>query len=588
MEALEEPSNGVARLGRISNRLIEAFGEQKTVREWARDSRCKVTQAMLEHRIKRGGRLEESLGPELGRQRNAAPVTAFGESKPVTAWLSDPRCRVREDVLRARLREGEPAEEAITKPYSYHYITAFGETKSLHAWIQDWRCNVSAEMLGSRIGNGFPPEMAMDPSYRRPKANLVEAFGRGRTLGEWAKGPRCRVSAAVLYRRVRNGMPIEMALTTRNELRLVFAFGEYKLVHQWAADERAAVGAETIRKRLNAGFPPEQAITEAPRKWKRDGRFEGPQKPERGVLITAFDETRSIAGWARNWRCSVRAETIRSRLRRGWTPRTAIATPPGKEDLLVPPPKHSKPRRGMASAVIEAFGERKHAWEWAQDPRCLVNETEMLRRLGRGWPLERAMGEKRARPNVELRCEQALERASRHAKIVRFAGLGEEKSCPEWAKDPRCQVSLAELYRRLTAGVPVEEALKCRRKPAEIEAFGETKTVEAWVRDPRAKVLRQAIEKRLRKGWTAEDAISLPAPIVGQLPRGCTRGPFNAIFVEAFGETKSIADWARDPRATVCDETIRCRLFDGIQPEHAITLAPLRETVSPLWKADWR
>lgn len=43
-------------------------------------------------------------------------LTAFGETKPLVAWLYDPRCAVSYATLCARLRLGWRDEDAIAKP----------------------------------------------------------------------------------------------------------------------------------------------------------------------------------------------------------------------------------------------------------------------------------------------------------------------------------------------------------------------------------------------------------------------------------------------------------------------------------------
>lgn len=45
------------------------------------------------------------------------PMVAFGESKTVPEWAEDSRCIVSLGTLRARLRAGRPPEEAITAPH---------------------------------------------------------------------------------------------------------------------------------------------------------------------------------------------------------------------------------------------------------------------------------------------------------------------------------------------------------------------------------------------------------------------------------------------------------------------------------------
>lgn len=48
-----------------------------------------------------------------------------------------------------------------------------------------------------------------------------------------------------------------------------------------------------------------------------------------------------------------------------------------------------------------------------------------------------------------------------------------------------------------------------------VTAFGETKTISQWARDPRAIACRGAIGDRLARGWDAESAITKPVRICG-------------------------------------------------------------------------
>lgn len=45
------------------------------------------------------------------------------------------------------------------------------------------------------------------------------------------------------------------------------------------------------------------------------------------------------------------------------------------------------------------------------------------------------------------------------------------------------------------------------------------------------------------------------------------------VFIECFGESKTIADWSRDPRCVVTYDALRARFRKGIEPWAAI-LAP--------------
>ena len=48
----------------------------------------------------------------------------------------------------------------------------------------------------------------------------------------------------------------------------------------------------------------------------------------------------------------------------------------------------------------------------------------------------------------------------------------------------------------------------------------------------------------------------------------------NNVYVEAFGEEKTIADWSRDERCSVSYDVLRRRIYDGI-PAWAAILAPV-------------
>jgi hypothetical protein len=73
------------------------------------------------------------------------------------------------------------------------------------------------------------------------------------------------------------------------------------------------------RKRVNGDYEPDNCewIPQADQVWnKRTTRF-----------VEAFGEVRPLGLWARDERCTVTYGTLSNRLRRGWTPEDAIATP---------------------------------------------------------------------------------------------------------------------------------------------------------------------------------------------------------------------------------------------------------------------
>lgn len=104
---------------------ITAFGETKTISEWARDSRCSVTESTLGTRIKNGKwEIEDAITvpgkskmKELFRKsKSARIISAFGEEKSVIEWSEDKRCTVGYSAIKNRLRLGWDYEKAISTP----------------------------------------------------------------------------------------------------------------------------------------------------------------------------------------------------------------------------------------------------------------------------------------------------------------------------------------------------------------------------------------------------------------------------------------------------------------------------------------
>jgi len=102
------------------------------------------------------------------------------------------------------------------------------------------------------------------------------------------------------------------------------------------------------------------------------------------------------------------------------------------------------------------------------------------------------------------------------------------------------------------------------RVPLTLSAFGDRKTLLEWTQDPRCGVSMRELRTRIERGWNAEEALSTVSS---------TRPTRARNLVSAFGEEKSVADWARDPRASVSALTIAARVHRGWDHEEAITTA---------------
>jgi hypothetical protein len=103
---------------RGNNRILLAFGEKKSVTEWLEDHRCGLTRKALVNRLIRIG--DTSGDMTFVFQRPLVPheikVSAFGESKSLSAWSRDPRCAVKFETFVYRINRGVEPEVALTLP----------------------------------------------------------------------------------------------------------------------------------------------------------------------------------------------------------------------------------------------------------------------------------------------------------------------------------------------------------------------------------------------------------------------------------------------------------------------------------------
>lgn len=110
-----------------------------------------------------------------------------------------------------------------------------------------------------------------------------------------------------------------------------------------------------------------------------------------------------------------------------------------------------------------------------------------------------------------------------------------------------------------------------RRVTANVTAFGESKNCAAWVEDPRCHVKNwRTLDRRIRMGVDPEVAMSENYKAVRYAKSKKTlRTTFRQIT--AFGESKSLSDWAEDPRCNTTMKNLHIRLKHGWEPEEAIT-----------------
>lgn len=145
---------------------------------------------------------------------------------------------------------------------------------TFYKWSQGkWRRGLSIDRINNDLG--YSPDNCRwatrhQQANNQPKNVRVKAFGKTKTLGEWAGDKRCSVPYSTIYWRIKSGVDPERAITLKRlprrfpvrdaRLRWIEAFGERKTISQWSEDPRCVVRYTTLYMRLKAGTSPEVAI----------------------------------------------------------------------------------------------------------------------------------------------------------------------------------------------------------------------------------------------------------------------------------------------------------------------------------------
>ena len=113
--------------------------------------------------------------------------------------------------------------------------------------------------------------------------------------------------------------------------------------------------------------------------------------------------------------------------------------------------------------------------------------------------------------NCRLTTSQGNNRNRANNKVITYQGL--TQSLASWADDRRCNVPYKVLWERLQDGMDFEKALLAPQRRAGgyrmLEAYGETKSVSEWALDARCPVSASTLWARVNRGWTHERAISM-------------------------------------------------------------------------------
>lgn len=260
-----------------------------------------------------------------------------------------------------------------------------------------------------------------------------------------------------------------------------------------------------------------------------------------------------------------------------------------------------------ASILIEAFGERKGAEEWARDRRCQVNSWAILLRLRRGYSAQDAVAlPPRARPSKPPRPEPVAPPPRRHNHIdwdeVRSLHLDEGLGPKEIADRLGCS------YSGIIGGLRTRGFLRKRKKVGREEqrlrfiwlgmrsrcdnpldrqystVGGQGYRVcKAW--QSFAPFLDWALSSGARRGlcltridrrsnYTPANCTWLTPKELARSRRAPSKPRRSTRLITAFGEVRGLVAWSRDPRCSVAAGTISKRLAKGWSAEEAIADPP--------------
>lgn len=242
---------------------FQAFGETKSLPEWARDRRCSVPFFTLRQRIEEGWELERALQtPSIKNlQRLDKGIDAFGTTKSLVDWAADERAKAPATTILWRIRRGWSAEKAITTPAAAvipkhtdralpELYAAFGTTNTLRGWLEDPRCLVRREKLVRNLKKGVSMEQALVHNQREHSERLrsepddaepilttsdaLEILSKGGEVWQVNRAEETRIS--ILRGNVRYSLEDQTLndLLSKQFLNLVF---NTESIHQYAISE---------------------------------------------------------------------------------------------------------------------------------------------------------------------------------------------------------------------------------------------------------------------------------------------------------------------------------------------------------------
>jgi hypothetical protein len=168
----------------------------------------------IEHAITRPVRLATGMQPRKPAKADArrSTYTYGGRSLTLRQWADTSGIGV--GTIRWRLKKGKPFVEAITTPTAATY-THRQETRTVPQWAA--KLGLNPFTIYARLARGASIAEALDTHAQRLDAARLTFDGRALTLKEWSV--ETGVSVNALRKRIKEGWPVERALTTPRRAR---------------------------------------------------------------------------------------------------------------------------------------------------------------------------------------------------------------------------------------------------------------------------------------------------------------------------------------------------------------------------------
>lgn len=155
---------------------------------------------------------------------------AFGETKTLPQWAKDDRCKVEIHTLQHRIyKKNWDFIKALTTPprlqAKFNCLYKINEEiKTLKEWSKDSKCEIGYVMLSDRIRKDKINLVCDNGVYiininylklksKRNNIKIYKLNNEEKTLKEWSKDNRCKVKYSCLYNRIKKqGLSLEDAM----------------------------------------------------------------------------------------------------------------------------------------------------------------------------------------------------------------------------------------------------------------------------------------------------------------------------------------------------------------------------------------